>query len=88
MLLNQLHALIYHQELSIATTLRTTTGRTLEQSEGEFSLSTVAKQKTFDLNTDYYLTAPQIVASAINETNEMSGSKSLNVVIYYRLTNR
>ena len=66
---------------TIESTLRTTTGRTLEQSESEFSLSTVAKQKTFDLNTDYYLTAPQIVASAINETNEMSGSKSLNVVI-------
>ena len=42
---------------------------------------TVAKKKTFDLNTDYYHTAPQIVASAINETNEMGGSKSLSVSI-------
>ena len=61
--------------------MRNTTGRTLEQSEGEFSLATVAKQKAFDLNTDYYHTAPQIVASQINETNEMSGSKSLALAI-------
>ena len=66
---------------TISTTMRTTSGRTLEQSETEFALTTASKQKTVDLNTDYYLTAPSIVASAINETNEMSGSKSLNFVI-------
>ena len=66
---------------AVTATMRNTTGRTLEQSEGEFSLATVAKQKSFDLNTDYYHTAPQIVASQINETNEMSGSKSLNLVL-------
>ena len=33
------------------------------------------------MNNDFYLTAPHIVASAINETNEMSGSKSLNLTI-------
>ena len=66
---------------SISTTMRNTTGRTLEQSEGEFTFASTAKQKTIDLNADYYLTAPQIVASAINETNEMSGTKSLGVAI-------
>jgi hypothetical protein len=66
---------------SIATTMRTTSGKTLEQSETEFAFSTVSKQTSIDLNNDYYLTAPAIVASAINETNEMSGSKSLNLVI-------
>ena len=66
---------------AVTATMRNTTGRTLEQSEGEFSLATVSKQKAFDLNTDYYHTAPQIVASQINETNEMSGSKSLNIVL-------
>jgi hypothetical protein len=66
---------------TISSTLRTTTGRTLEGSETEFSLDTVAKQKTVDLNTDFYLTAPQLVASALNETNELSGSKSLGLAI-------
>jgi hypothetical protein len=66
---------------TITSSMRTTTGRTLEQSEGEFTLASAAKKKSIDLNTDYYLTAPQIVASAINETNEMGGSKSLSVSI-------
>jgi hypothetical protein len=68
-------------ETSISTTLRTTSGRTLESSETEFSLKTVSKQIAVELNEDYYMTAPQIVASAINETNEMSGSKSLAMAI-------
>jgi hypothetical protein len=61
----------------ISSQLRTTTGKTLEGGETEFSLVTVSKQKAIELNQDCYLTAPAIVASAINETNEMSGSKSL-----------
>ena len=33
------------------------------------------------LNQDYYMTSPGMVASAINETNEMSGSKSFAMSI-------
>jgi hypothetical protein len=65
----------------ISTVLRTTTGKTLEGSETEFSLATVSKQQAVELNEDYYMTAPRIVASAINETNEMSGGKSLGLAI-------
>ena len=63
----------------LSATLRTTTGKTLEGSETEFSLVTASKQVAVDLNEDYYMTAPRIVASQINETNEMSGSKSLSM---------
>ena len=67
---------------TVSTTLRTTGGRTLEQSETQFSLSTVAKQKTIELNQDHYLLSnPGQVCSQINETNEMSGSKSLALQI-------
>ena len=66
---------------SLTTVLRTTTGRTLEQSEGEFTLASVAKQTSIDLNQNFYFTAPQIVASAINETNEMGGSKSFAMAL-------
>ena len=65
----------------ISTVLRTTSGKTLEGGETEFSLTTASDQKAVELNEDYYMTAPQIVASAINETNEMSGSKSLALAI-------
>ena len=53
----------------------------LEGGETEFSLTTASKQIAVELNEDYYMTAPGIVASAINETNEMSGSKSLALAI-------
>ena len=52
--------------------MRTTGGRTLEGSETEYGLDTVAKCKLVTLNDDYYMTAPGMVASQINETNEMS----------------
>jgi hypothetical protein len=66
---------------TVSSTLRTTSGKTLEGGETEFAFDTVAKQKTVDLNTDFYLTAPSLVASALNETNEMSGSKSLGLAL-------
>ena len=67
-------------ETTISSVLRTTSGRTLESSETEFSLKSTSKQIA-ELNEDYYMTAPQLVASAINETNEMSNSKSLALAI-------
>jgi hypothetical protein len=66
---------------SISSTLRATTGKTLEGSETEFSLVTASNQVAVELNEDYYMTGPKLVASAINETNEMSSSKSLNLNI-------
>ena len=57
--------------------MRTTTGKTLEGSETEFTLTSAAKAVAVNLNEDYYMTAPGMVASTINSTNEMSGSKSL-----------
>ena len=38
-------------------------------------------------NDNIYFTAPQIVASEINETNEMSGNKSLYVNLSLTTTN-
>ena len=62
---------------TVTSTVRTTGGRTLEQSEEEFSLRTATKEVSLELNNDFYLTSPGAVYSAINETNEMSSSKSL-----------
>ena len=64
-------------DTTLVANLRTTGGRTLEGSETEYSLKTVAKQESIIINKDKYMTAPGLVASAINETNEMSSSKSL-----------
>ena len=56
--------------------MRKTGGRTLEGSETEYGLASTSKKISVTLNEDYYMTSPGLVASAINETNEMSGSKS------------
>jgi len=66
---------------TIGSTLRATTGKTLEGSETEFTLTTASDKVAVELNEDYYFTGPKLVASAINETNEMSSGKSLNLDI-------
>jgi hypothetical protein len=73
--------LVQPPNTSISATIRTTGGRTLESSETEYSLDATSKQKSINFNEDYYMNAPGMVASAINETNEMSGSKSLSMSI-------
>ena len=66
---------------TVSSTMRNTTGKTLEGTETEFTLATASKALSIVLNEDYYKTGPGMVASAINETNEMSGSKSFAMTI-------
>ena len=42
-------------------------------SESEFALTSDSVQINVVSNDNIYFTAPQMVASSINETNEMSG---------------
>ena len=67
---------VIHENTSLVANMRTTGGRTLEGSETEYALDIVAKKKPVAIGHDYYLTAPSMIASGLNETNEMSGSKS------------
>jgi len=68
---------------SITAAIRTSGGRTLEQSETEFSLTTASKQVAVEMNNDHYMTSPGAVYSTINETNEMSSSKSLSMKLTF-----
>ena len=72
---------VIHSDTAIEASMRTTGGRTLEGSETEYSRDSVAKKKFITLNDDYYMTAPGMVASTINETNEMSSVKSFTMSI-------
>ena len=45
----------------------------------ETSFSKVSTGVTFQLNENFYFDVPKLIASSINETNEMSGSKSLSL---------
>ena len=72
---------VIHQETGLSAAMRTTGGRTLEGSETEYALASTSNYKFVALNDDYYMTSPGMVASSINETNEMSGGKSFALVL-------
>jgi hypothetical protein len=60
-------------------TMRTTTGKSVHGSETEFNLSSISNYINVNIGNNIYFNSPQLVASSINETNEMAGSKSLFV---------
>ena len=55
----------------------TTSGTSVSGSETSFVKSTTTR--TLPLNDNYYFPSTNLIASSINETNEMSGVKSLSV---------
>jgi hypothetical protein len=61
----------------ITYSIRGTTGKSVHGSESEFSLTSASNALAFNPGDNIYFTSPQMVASDINQTNEMSGSKSL-----------
>ena len=74
-------------ETNITYALRPTTGRSVHGTESEFIRTTSANELTVVGNDNIYFTAPQMVASAINETNEMFGAKSLVAQLKLTSTN-
>jgi hypothetical protein len=61
----------------ITYSIRGTSGRSIHGTESEFTLTTTANALGFNPSDNIYFTTPQMVASDINQTNEMAGSKSL-----------
>jgi len=73
---------------NITYSIRPTTGKSIDGSETEFNLTTSSNAISIIANDNIYFTAPQMVASEINETNEISGSnKSLFVTLSLTTTN-
>ena len=55
---------------SIATTLRTTSGRGIHGSETEFSRQSASEAEAIVTNDNIYFTSPRMIASGVNETNQ------------------
>ena len=70
---------VVHPQTSISATLRTTSGKSVHGTESPFALEAASSAKNIVLGDNIYFTSPRMVASAINETNEMSSSKSMFV---------
>jgi len=68
---------------TVTAAIRTTGGRTLEQGESQFGLTTASNEVAVEMNNDHYMNSPGAVYSTINETNEMSGSKSLSLKLTF-----
>jgi len=64
---------------AIGFSMRPTSGKSIHGSETEFTLTPTTNTVNVIANDNIYFEAPQVVASDINQTNEMSGSKSLFV---------
>ena len=67
--------------------IRPTTGRSISGSEEEFRLTAASNAIDVIANDNIYFDNPQMVASQINETNEMNGSKSLLIDCVLTTTN-
>jgi len=72
---------------NITYNMRPTTGKSIHGSESEFVLTPSSSSISFTPGDNIYYTAPQMVASDINQTNEMSGNKSLFVTINLSTSN-
>jgi len=72
---------------SITTTLRNTTGRSPSGTESSFVTSTLANAVKIPFNENHKFEVSNLVASDVNETNELAGAKSLFVPIKLGSTN-
>ena len=72
---------------NITHAVRTTSGKSIHGSEAQFTLTSSSNQVAVVAERNIFFTAPQMIASGINETNEMSGSKSLVTTLTLSTTN-
>jgi hypothetical protein len=70
---------LVHPDTSITTNIRTTTGKSVHGTETPFTRDSATDVKSAVLGDNIYFTEPKVVASSINETNEMSDDQSLLV---------
>jgi hypothetical protein len=70
---------VVHPATSITSALRTTSGKSVHGSETAFSLQASTAAESVVLGDNLYFDNPRLVASDINQTNELSGSKSFVV---------
>ena len=78
---------VVHPGTTLTSTLRTTSGKSVNGSETAFSLQAATAAESVVLGDNIYFDNPRLVASEINETNEMSSSKSIVINITISSTN-
>ena len=74
-------------ETNLDFSIRPTTGKSINGSESEFSLTANSNKIAVVGKDNIHFTSPQMVASEINETNEMSSQKSFWTIVTLGTTN-
>tara|TARA_B100002019_G_scaffold139729_1_gene120365 strand:- start:336 stop:1976 length:1641 start_codon:yes stop_codon:yes gene_type:complete len=67
---------IVHPDTTLDANIRTTTGQSPGGNETSFSLSSAQAKRNITLGENFFFDKPQLIASDINQTNELAGSKS------------
>ena len=68
---------IVHPDNTLDATIRTTSGQSPGGSETAFSLAGTNAKQNISLGENFFFDNPKLIASDINQTNELAGSKSL-----------
>jgi len=71
---------IEHPNTTISTKTRTTTGTSPSGSQQSFVKQTLSQADQIPITDNYYFEDPKIVCSQVNETNELSGNKSFELI--------
>ena len=71
---------IEHPNTSISSKTRTTTGTSPSGSQQSFVKQTLSQADQIPITDNYYFEDPKIVCSQVNETNELSGNKSFELI--------
>jgi hypothetical protein len=67
-------------DTSLTAKVRTTSGTSPSGSQNSFTKQTLSQARSIPVEDHYYFDNPQIVCSQVNETNELAGAKSLNLI--------
>jgi hypothetical protein len=71
---------IEHPDTSLTAKVRTTSGTSPSGSQSSFAKQTLGNAENIPINDNYYFSSPKLICSQVNETNELSGDKSFNLI--------
>jgi hypothetical protein len=71
---------IEHPNTTISSKTRTTTGTSPSGAQQSFVKQTLSQADQIPITDNYYFEDPKIICSQVNETNELSGNKSFELI--------
>ena len=71
---------IEHPDTSISAKTRTTSGTSPSGSQQSFVKQSLSQAQTVPITDNFYFEDPKIICSPVNETNELSGNKSFELI--------